>query len=429
MANLQFQYDNECFLLGAILQEPELIEEVNLLPAHFIHEKNRALFQNMLDLYNQGKDTDIISLSQQKDTKVCQFGGKDRLRELYQSVPSLKAFSRYQDGIRSFHAIFKAQDIAHQFLNECHNSHEMIHLETMIRQLSKLEASTVKKQLSFHDQLKQRVINHHNSPTIGLSGVHTGFKEINAFTDGWQPADLIIVGGRPSMGKTAFVLNSLLYAAKQKPYFSTLFSIEMASDQIIDRLIAMEGRINLMKLRNPNKVFQDQDWEKYSHTVGELERLNFDIREEYTVPDIRAAVRKNMKDHPEEKHVVAIDFLTLLKHPNPSQNTHKDVTDIVQDLKQMAKDLKIPVIVLAQLNRGVEKRLDKRPNMSDLRESGSIEQIADVVTFLYRDGYYQNQAHDQRTEVIIAKNRNGATGTIPLTFEKETNTFFDEVKQ
>jgi replicative DNA helicase len=423
-----FQYENECFALGCILNDPSLLEETTLSPYHFLDTHNKELYKTLLAMKANREDINIISLAQLGESESMKFGGIDHISSITQSVPSYTIFEQYQRNVIDFHTIQKAQGIVQNFMESSKERHHMRDLQQLLNDITVMEIETVRKKESFKEMLAERMNYHYNTPKTGLSGANTGFLNINIFTDGWQPSDLIILGARPSMGKTALVLNSLLNGCKKDNVFGTFFSIEMAKGQVVDRLIAMEAGINLMKMRNPNKTFADDEWTHYTHAVGKLEKLSLDVRDEYTVPTIRAAIKKNLKEHPDKKHVAAIDFLTLIKPLHPSGNVHVDVTNIIQDLKQVAKDMNIPIIVLAQLNRDVEKRQDKRPGMSDIRESGSIEQIADLIAFLYRDDYYNAEAENKGlTELIIAKNRNGSLGTVKLNFQKQTNIFRDVV--
>lgn len=422
------QYENECYALGCFLNDSSLLDETTLLPAHFLDPNNKELFNLMKRMKESGENPDILSISQLGDSTLGRVGGRDNLFTLLQSVPSYHAFDSYQQRIKDFHVIQSAVNISKEFLDTSVERHHIKDLQKFLESVTQLEVSTVRKNASFKELLIERSQKHYDSPTKGLSGVNTGFLNINMFTDGWQPSDLIIVAARPSMGKTALVLNSILEGCKKDDIFATFFSIEMSKGQLVDRLIAMQAGINLKKMRNPNKTFIDNEWDKYTDALSTLQNLPLDIRDEYTVPTIRAAIKRNMKDYPDKKHVVAIDFLTLIHHLNPSGNSHKDLSDIIRELKQICKDLDIPMVVLAQLNRGVESRQDKRPNMSDIGESGTIEQIADLIAFLYRDEYYNPDTETPGiTELIIAKNRNGSTGTIKLKFIKETNVFRDVI--
>jgi replicative DNA helicase len=423
-----FHYENECFALGCILNDPSLLEETSLQINHFLEPQNKELFRVLKQLKKDSEEVSVISLAQLGDSQLMKFGGIDYIYKITQSVPSYSIFEQYQQKIIDFHTVQKATGIVQNFLEASKERHHMKDLQELLNEVTKLEVDTVKRKETFKELLASRMEYHYNTPKKGLSGANTGFLNVNMFTDGWQPSDLIIIGARPSMGKTALVLNSLLNGCKKDDIFATFFSIEMAKGQVIDRLIAVEANINLMKMRNPNKTFTDDEWNRYAEAVGRLEKLPMDIRDESTVPTIRAAIKKNMKEHPDKKHVVAIDFLTLIKPINSSGNTHVDITNIIQDLKQVTKDMNIPIIVLAQLNRDVEKRQDKRPGLSDIRESGSVEQIGDLIAFLYRDDYYNDESESNGiTELIIAKNRNGSLGTVKLKFIKQTNTFRDVV--
>lgn len=432
MNKLELQVQNEAMFLGCLLKDHTLIDEARIQPKQFVSLQNREVYKAMLDVKKEGQEISIISLAQLGESRAMKFGGSSYLSDLSNSVPSIHSFNTYQQNIQNFHTVQQAQNFANEFLESTKETYNIKELSKLIKGVTDLEARTVKKNTSFKEKMVSRMDYHYNTPKTGLSGVNTGFMGLNRVTDGWQKSDLIIVAARPSLGKTALVLNSVLEGGKKdSDNFSTIFSIEMAEGQLIDRFIASQGKINLMKMRNPNKTFSESDWDKYSRAVASLENLNIDIRSECTVPEIRAAVRRNIKEHPNKKHVVALDFLTLIKHTNPSGNKHQDVTDIIQDLKQIAKDFNVPFIVIAQLNRAVESRSDKRPNMSDLTESGSIEQIADVIALLYREDYYnkdeENKSAQDIIEINIAKNRQGSTGLVKLKFIKETNTFYDLV--
>lgn len=428
MNKYELQLQTEAIFLGCILHDHTLLEETQLQPKHFVNLQNRELFKAMQDIKKEGGEVSIYTLQHLGESQAMKYGGTEYLEQVFHSVPSIHGFHSYQQNIINFHLIQEAQKAVNEFVDKTTEVHNIKELQTLIQQITKLEADTVQKRESFKDLLLTRVQKHYDSPKSGLSGVDTGYLGLNGYTDGWQQNDLIIIGARPSMGKTALVLNTMLNGCKSDNVMGTFFSIEMEKGQIVDRLIAMEGRINLMKMRNPNKTFNDIDWKSHAAAIRNLEKLNLDIRDEYTIPAIRSAIRKNLKEYPDKKHVVAIDFLTLIKPVNPTGNTHVDVTEIIQDLKQMTKDFHVPIIVLAQLNRGVEQRENKRPTMSDIRESGSIEQIADLIAFLYRDDYYnRDQPPTGITEIIFAKNRNGKVGTVKMKFNEVSNTFQDLV--
>jgi replicative DNA helicase len=421
---------NEQYFLGCILSDPSLLDETVLSPNHFIYPQHKELFKTMLSLKKQGEEVSLVALTMLGESTIMKIGGVSYLSQLMNSVPSVHGFKSYEKNILAFYTVQTAINYANEFLEKTKETHKIQDLTQFISEISKLEADTVAPSVSFKDKLYQRVQQHLSSNPNGLSGTHTGFLSLNQLTDGWQPGDLIVIGARPSMGKTAFALNSALNACKKANVKVTFFSIEMTEEAIIDRLIATEGKINLMKLRNINKHFTDSEHDRYQEAVGRLESLDIDIREkENTVPAMRAVVRRNIKAAPDKKHVVMIDYLTLIKATESKPNRHTEVEEIVLELKQMAKDFNVPVIVLSQLSRLLEQRKDKRPMLSDLRESGAIEQAADMVMFLYRDDYYDPESeHKGITELLIAKNRNGKTGTLMMRFFKETNTFTEVLR-
>jgi replicative DNA helicase len=427
MEKNNFAYQNEAMILGSILQDETLLEEVTLQPKHFLFEKNRNMFKEMLKLRELDRDVSFITLTALPKRVIDSMGGMSHVADVMNSTPSVNSFPRYERVIKEHHAIESARNHAKEFLEQTKEVNDIKILDNYLQKTTKLETDTVTSDMSFKQMLKKRVQEHYDSPLEGLSGLDTGFKTTNRYTDGWQKGDLIIMAGRPSMGKTAFALNSLLKGCQQDSnLFATFFSVEMSEGSVIDRLIANTSNIGVQKMRNPNKTFQGNEWEDYSKTIGILETMNFDIRKERTVSDIRAATRKNMKEYPDKDHVIAIDYLTLLRSSNPSGSRTYEIEEIIIGLNDLAVDLDIPVIVVSQLSRGVESRDNKRPNMGDLRDSGAIEQAADVIIMLYRDEYYNEDTTDRGiVELLFVKNRQGSTGTVKMSFDKVTNNFSD----
>lgn len=430
MNKLEYLNYMEQMYLGSILNDTTLMEEAKLSSHHFINLYHKELFKIFLELKKEKKPISLIELAGIGESKQITFGGITYLSQLLNSVPSTHTFKTYEQGIIDYHTIQKAQTLSSSFLDRTRETHNADELTTFIQNINHLETELVKPTLTFKQMLEKRVEHHKSTPEKGLSGIDTGFLNLNLLTDGWQPSDLIILGARPSMGKTAFALNGIINGHKKtNDQFTTKFSIEMIGEQIIDRMIAIEGGINLTKMRNPNKGFLERDWESHSKAVAELKEFGVDIRSENNVPDMRAILRKNMRDYPDHKHQVVIDFLTMIKPVSSKASRHQEVEDIVLDLKQMAKDFKVPVIVLAQLTREVEKRQDKRPTLADLRESGSIEQTADVVAFLYRDDYYNAKSKTPGvTELLIEKHRNGKIGILKFNFMKAINRFTEIIQ-
>lgn len=421
MFAIQQEVNNEINYLSSIIQDGSLIDEAELSSIHFVKKEHCKLFEVLNDFKRSQKTIDIISLMQLSQSVLEQCGGYDYVSKLALASPSLNAFKRYEEQIINHFSLRTAKKHAQEFLNEVDGTNDLATLEKLIERINKID-TPVKTEETFKELLVRRLEEHDNQPAEGLSGVDTGFEKLNSLIDGWQPSDLIVVGARPSMGKTAFLLNSGIMGQSSN-IFINLFSIEMSPESIVDRMIAIVGDINLMKMRNPNKRFTEYDRNQYSKALGIINKMRFDIKQHKTVPEIRATVRRNMMEFPNKKHVVMIDYLTLMK-TNGKQTRNNEIEEIVIDLKGLATDLKIPVIVLAQLSRGIESRENKRPTLSDLRDSGAIEQAADLVMFLYRDDYYDPKTKEQgKTEVIIAKNRNGALGKLEFHFNKKSNRF------
>ncbi|WP_176546392.1 replicative DNA helicase [Priestia megaterium] len=424
---LQLVNENEQYLIGALLQDGTLVDELLINSEHFFNEHHKNIINEMLCFKSENKQINLLSFAHLSEAKLNKMGGCEYLNNLALSTPSVNNFNFYQQKIIEFNLIKNVRKEISIFLQSTEDEIEIKHLDYLINSLNRLDVPYISETGALQDLLIERMNEHEASNIEGLSGINTGFHHLNTLIDGWQNGDLIILGARPSMGKTAFALNCILESNKNESVQTTLFSIEMAKGQIVDRLIAITGSINLMKLKNPNKHFSDDDWKRYEKATGYLGSLDIDIRPENIVTNIRSIVRKNIKESVSKKHLVVIDFLTLIKHSHggtANQSKNLEVEQIVIELKRLAVEFNIPIIVLAQLSRQLEQRNDKRPLMSDLRDSGGIEQIADLVIFLYRDDYYNpNTENYGLTEILISKNRNGATGKLFIHFLKETNRF------
>jgi replicative DNA helicase len=255
-------------------------------------------------------------------------------------------------------------------------------------------------------------------------GMKSGFTDLDLMTDGFQHGDSIIIGARPSMGKTALILNIALNVARNG-VIPIIFSLEMGRESLIKRMLSALGRVDGSFAHNPYKYIKGEDRIRWTDAIGVLEKVDFHIfdKSEQTINEMRSKVRQIQRDYLNQRIVVMIDYLTLIKPINTfNGNAHQQVTEISKQLKVMAKDFGIPVLTLAQLSRSVEQRHNKRPMMSDLRESGSIEQDADLIMLLYRDHYYNEESPEKNLlEINITKQRNGAIGTILLQYEKEYN--------
>ena len=241
-------------------------------------------------------------------------------------------------------------------------------------------------------------------------------------TNGFQDGELFILAARPSMGKTD-TLDHFAISAGLKGHLPIVFSLEMKRETLIDRLIAAVGSINRLNMRDPYTTMSDEQKAKWTQAIGILSTANIEIDDcpGMTVPQIRASARKLIKQNPDKKPIIFIDYLQIIRGNNPRDNQTQIIGQISWDLKQMAREFNCPVVCLSQLNRSVEQRQDKRPIMSDIRDSGNIEQDADVIAFLYRDEYYSKESEAKnQLEIILAKHRNGPTGTVTAAYVKET---------
>jgi len=267
------------------------------------------------------------------------------------------------------------------------------------------------------DQLFQR-----DNPS-DVTGIPTGYKDLDMMTSGLQPGDLIIIAGRPSMGKTSLALNICEYVAIDTGLPSAVFSMEMGSTQLVSRLIGSVGKLNQHKMRTGQ--LDDNDWEKLSYALGQLNEAPIFIDEGSALNpyEVRARARRLHKQCG-RLGLIVIDYLQLMGSAGSTENRATEISEISRSLKALAKELNVPVIALSQLNRSVEQRPDKRPVMSDLRESGAIEQDADVIMFIYRDEVYNPETPDKGiAEIILAKQRNGPVGRVKLTFLGEYTKF------
>ncbi len=242
-----------------------------------------------------------------------------------------------------------------------------------------------------------------------------------------QSGDLIIIAARPSVGKTAFALN-LAKSHCQSGGCTSFFSLEMNDKQLLQRMLSAQSNVNAAKWKNPKAFFTEEDYQKVSRGMGYLDKWNLYIEDqsEQSVLSIRSAIRKNMRQHPNLKHLVIIDYLQLIRLEGKVDRHDLAIGQITKALKAMAREFKIPIVLLSQLSRGVEQRKDKRPIMSDIRDSGCVEQDADIVCFLYRDDYYERETGNRNVvEAIIAKHRNGPVGTVKMGFIKEYGKFIN----
>lgn len=422
-------------VLGAILLEPAAIEQAEdrLRPDQFFDKRNSLIFAAMLELRENGEAIDMVTLTARLNQSLSKAGGLMYLTALGSSVPTAANVGQYIEIVKDKHLRRLAILDLQKQLQRAFQAGSADGIVTEVQELAtRLADQAVVKSPMVHikdaamqvyDGLEKRMES--KSDIIGLP---TGFVDLDGITSGLQRSDLIIVAARPSVGKTAFALNVAQNVGLKSEETVAVFSLEMSVIQLVTRMLCAEGQIDASRART-GKLHPD-DWEKITMAIGRYadSGIYIDDSPAMTVLDIRAKCRQLQKE--QGLGLILIDYLQLVQGHKRRNNRQEEVSDISRDLKQLARELDVPVIALSQLSRGVEQRQDKRPMMSDLRESGSIEQDADIVAFLYRDDYYnQDTPKKNIIEIIIAKQRNGPVGTVELAFLKQFNKFTNLERQ
>lgn len=415
-------------VLHCILKENGLLQEIKLEPEHFTDIRHQRIYKAMQRLNKNSEIIDVVSLSAQLGDELLFVGGYDYLNELLHIVAKPEHIHTYERYVIENFKKNRIKELAKQ-IKETNDYEEIQRLTSEMNDLTLEETKNDFDLINILTEIEEEA----NTEKNGISGISTGFTALDSILDGWVEEELTIIGARPSMGKTAFAL-ALANNAAQKGHFVTFFSLEMSAKSLLKRMICGIGRIHATKLKDPLKRFNEADWNNYRKAQGTLTTYKdrFDICDSSKVKaqDIWARVKQNVKKAPDKRHLVIIDYLTLIEGSGRRER-YLEVGEISRGLKRMARELKVSVIVLAQLNRAVEQRQDKRPVMSDLRDSGEIEQDGDKIIFLHRDDYYDSEAENKNIiEVIVAKHRNGPLGVVPLFFDRSTQTFANlEVRQ
>lgn len=393
--------------------------------ADFYRYDHRLIFRTMARLSEQSKPLDVLTVSEglREVQELDNAGGEVYLFELANNTPSVANIIAYADIVRERSVlrqlIATANEIAGNAFNpDGRSTTELLDLaERQVFAISEQGARVggpvnVKEFLATAMD-KIDTLFHSNNP---ITGTPTGYHDFDDLTSGLQPSDLIIVAGRPSMGKTTYAMNIAEHVAIKSKLPTLIFSMEMPGDAIVMRLLSSLCRIDQMRIRTGK--LEDEDWPRISSTVSMLSEapLFIDDTPALSPAELRARARRVAKEQG-QLGLIVVDYLQLMQVPGHSENRTAEISEISRSLKSLAKELKVPVIALSQLNRGLEQRADKRPVMSDLRESGAIEQDADLIAFIYRDEVYNENSPDKGTaEIIIAKQRNGPIGKVRLTF-------------
>lgn len=417
--------------LGSLIFQPDLIDDCYIQPNEFVEDERHGLILETLQYcYEMNNTIDVLLITQAAGKNIGKIGGPAYLYQLFDSVPSASHFNHYQSIIRNSYI---QRETAETFRLMYETTKDGIdvkeHLSKAQSRLEELQEMAEKQDdaglrhmgstLKGHEKIiKER------ATKKGMTGARTVSREIDRMTGGHQPGDYEVVAARPSIGKTAEMVGDSIRTSTGGGVASAVFSAEMAEIQITERFICALAHLDSTKMRSG--MFTDEDWTRYSHARDELDRLPIYItdRPDMTVQFIRSEVKKLKKKH--DTIIVYVDYIQIIKGGKKFKDTREEVAYVSRQLKLIARTLGVTVVALSQLSRKVEERQDKRPMMSDLGESGAIERDADIITFLYRDDYYNKESEKKNiVELIIAKGRNVGTGTVEMVFQKSIGKFID----
>ena len=375
----------------------------------------------MVELFNEGKPVDLVTLQDRLKEKDLppEITSMEFVRDLLNAVPTSANVRHYATIVSEKAVLRRLIKLSEEIENECYLNKEPV--EVILEETEKRMFKLLQQRNSGdYVPIRQVVMNtleniERASKTKGnVTGLATGFTDLDYKTSGFQPSDFILVAARPSMGKTAFVLNIAQYMAFKKDKAVAIFSLEMSREQLMNRLFSMESKVDSQSLRTGN--LKDEEWSKLIESAGIIGESNLIIDDTpgISIAEMRSKCRKYKLEHGLD--IIIIDYLQLMTGSGRgSDSRQQEISDISRSLKALARELNVPVVALSQLSRAVEQRTDHRPMLSDLRESGAIEQDADVVMFIYRDDYYNKDSEDKGiAEIIIAKQRNGPIGTVNL---------------
>ena len=427
--------ESEQAVIGALLVSGDgIIRVVDLLePEYFYRNAHQVIYAAMVDLFDNNEPIDIVTVSQYlKDKeKLDQVGGRQYITDLSLSVATTANLEYYGRIVQEKALLRHLIKAGTEIVGSCYEQTDADaaidraeHLIFSLAQKRSMQQLTHIKNIveTSFQKIEQRYENRDQ-----LSGTPTGFYDLDALTSGFQPSDLIIVAARPSMGKTAFCLNVAQYVAVEKQIPVAIFSLEMSKEQLVQRMLCSEASIDANRLRTGH--LHTNDWTHLAMAMGRLGEAPIYIDDSalLNVLEIRAKARR-LKAEMKGLGLIVIDYIQLLQGRKQTDNRVQEVSEISRSLKTLAREIDVPVVALSQLSRAVETRQNKRPMLSDLRESGSIEQDADIVMFIYRDEYYNPESeHRGEAEIIIAKQRNGPTGTADLLYQASITRFLNKV--
>ena len=416
--------DAERSVIGCMMMNREaiMIASEILTGDEFYRQQMGIVFDSMVELYNEGKPVDFVTLPEKLKEKDVppEISSMEFVRDLLNAVPTSANVRHYANIVSEKAVLRRLIKLTEEIENDCYLNKEPV--EVIMEETEKKMFQLLGQRNSGDFMpIRQVVINtleniERASKTKGnVTGIPTGFTDLDYKTSGLQNSDFILIAARPSMGKTAFVLNIAQYMAFKKDKAVAIFSLEMSREQLMNRLLSMESKVDSQHLRTGN--LKDDEWSKLIESAGMIgeSRLMIDDTPGISIGEMRSKCRKYKLEHGLD--IIIIDYLQLMSGSgkSSSESRQQEISDISRSLKALARELNVPVVALSQLSRAVEQRTDHRPMLSDLRESGAIEQDADVVMFIYRDDYYNKDSENKGiAEIIIAKQRNGPIGTVNL---------------
>ena len=419
-------------VIGSMIMDKDaIVTAMEILQKEdFYHQQYGVLFDAMVELYSAGLPVDLITLQNKLKSKDIpkEVSALEFIRDSLSAVPTSANIKYYAKIVKEHSVKRKLIRITENIENECYAG--TTSLEKVLDKTEQEVFALLSHRTSGEFvPIRQVVINalekieRASKQTGTVTGIPTGFIDLDYRTAGLQPSDLILVAARPSMGKTAFVLNIAQYVAFHEKMCTAIFSLEMSKEQLVNRLFSLEAKVDAQALRTGN--LSDSDWEKLVEGAGIIgdSELIIDDTPGISIGELRSKCRKYKLEH--DLKLIIIDYLQLMSGSGRnSDSRQQEISDISRSLKALARELNVPVIALSQLSRAVEQRTDHKPMLSDLRESGAIEQDADVVMFIYRDDYYYKDSEFKGiSEIIIAKQRNGPIGTVNLAWLPEFTKF------
>ena len=419
---LPHSLEAEQSVIGSMLMDREAIVVASELISSedFYNKQYGILFDTMVELNDQGSPVDIVTLQnrlKEKDVPP-EISSLEFIGELIRAVPTSANIKYYANIVAEKSTLRKLIRLNEEIANTCYAGKESP--EYILEDTEKRVFQLVQKRnTGDFVPIRQVVMNAMDKIESAarnkgaVTGIPTGFIDLDYRTAGMQPSDLVLIAARPSMGKTAFVLNIAQHVAFKQNKTVAIFSLEMSKEQLVNRMFSLESRVDAQHLRTGQ--LNDQEWEKLIESAGVIGRSNLIIDDTpgISISELRSKCRKFKLEH--NLSMIIIDYLQLMTGSGRSDSRQQEISDISRSLKAVARELSVPVLALSQLSRAVEQRPDHRPMLSDLRESGAIEQDADVVMFIYRDDYYNHDTDKKDVaEIIIAKQRNGPIGTIEL---------------